>query len=154
VAANGTLGLTGRFFEVGDDLLAPELGLYIPDWARVRRYSVYDAFVRIFGVRGIPSDNSTALPASLSDVFSAYKSQDFRSNNGVVARIASFADKQNIVEMCALRRNSTELGTKGDMGVARAGLGDLVPVLVGLVQGMRENEWKAGRRQVKVTQVI
>jgi hypothetical protein len=154
VAANGTVGLTGRFFELGDALLAPELGLYIPDWARVKRYDVYDAFVRIFGVRGIPPDNSTTLPASLSDVFSAYKSQDFRSNNGVVARIASFADKKNTVEMCALRRNSTELGTKGDTGVARAGLGDLVPVLVALMQGMRENEWKAGRRQVKGTQVI
>jgi hypothetical protein len=154
VAANGTIGLTGRFFEVGDDLLAPELGLYIPDWARVKRNNVYDAFVRIFGVTGIPSDNSTVLPASLSDTLSAYKYQDFRSNNGVVARIASFADKKNTVEMCALRRNSTELGTKGDRGVARAGLGDLVPVLVGLIQGMRENEWKAGRRQVKGTQVI
>lgn len=154
MAANGTVGLTGRFFEVGDDLLAPELGLYIPDWVRVKRNSVYDAFVRIFGVTGIPSDNSTVLPASLGDTLSAYKSQDFRSNNGVVARIASFADKKNVVEMCALRRNSTELGTKGDTGVVRAGLGDLVPVLVGLMQGMRENEWKAGRRHVSSTQVI
>ena len=145
-APDGSTVGTGTFYELDDDFYAPELGIYVPNWTRHKRSNVYDAYMRVFALPAEPTQNR----GQAED----FKRQNFRSNYGVVARVASFATKKNTVEMCALRRNGDEV--KGGPGLAggRMGLGDNLPVLVGLIQGMRENEWKAGRRLVKSTQVI
>lgn len=147
-APDGSLVNTGTFWEANEDFFAPSLGLYVPDWARVKRSNVYDAYMRVFQ---IPTDLSMSQIRLQQE---AFKKQSFRSNHGVVARVTNFATKKNVVQMCALRRDGREVTGGPGAADGRTGLGVNLPILVCLVQGMRENEWKAGRRLVKDTVVI
>ena len=67
----------------------------------------------------------------------------FTDNGGdLVLRTAAFGIEQGALQICAQRRD--RMGVHGE--VVLKGLGADLPVVVGMLAGLRYNGWKAGRR--------
>ncbi|KAI9700327.1 MAG: hypothetical protein M1836_002342 [Candelina mexicana] len=119
---DGTLQRNGSFVHSYKDLILPELGLQIPDFADFERNCIYEPFVKVH--RG--SGDATELDRQRGEKFT-------HNNDDIVLRTASFGWSQGALNICAQKES-----TVSENGVIlRKGLGDDLPVVAGLIATLR-----------------
>ncbi len=119
---NNTLQRNGSITHSNKDLILPGLGLQIPSFADFELNCIYEPFLKVH--RG--SGDAASLDLQRKERFTY-------NDDSIVLRTASFGWSQGKLDVCAQRESIVA----DDGAVLQQGLGDDLPIVVGLISTLR-----------------
>lgn len=143
----------GSFVSVGKHLILPSLGLRIPNFEHFRTSCKLEPFLKIHrtdadrafvaDVFGLNQTQTEALYRETSAALDRLGRERYRDDGHgtVVLRTVAPGMVQDALELCAQRRDVVKDGK-----VVLQGLGESLPVVVGLLASARYRGWEAGTR--------
>ena len=143
----------GRFVSLGKHLILPSLGLRIPNYAdfeascklepflKIHRSNADRAFIKdLFGMNRTQTKSLYRETKLSLDQLGQERYRDDKHGT-VVLRTVAPGISQDALEVCAQRRDVVKDGK-----VVLQGLGESLPVVVGLLASTRYSGWDAGAR--------